>query len=62
MGPVGSLQEVDGSASLVSIGLRVKIGQFLIYMVPDQFIALTELSIEAPLEDHVESENKSQTS
>ena len=59
--PVAGSQELDGSAHLASISWRVKVGQLLIYMVPDWFIALAEMSIEAPLEDHVESESKSQT-
>ena len=59
--PVASSQELDGSARLASISWRVKVRQLLVHVAPDWFIALAEMSIEAPLEDHVESESKSQT-
>ena len=60
--PVAGSLEVNGSTHLVSICWHVKVRQLLICMVPDRFIAFTPISVEAPLKDHVESENKSQTS
>ena len=59
--PVASLLEVNGSARPTFICWRVKVGQ-LIYMMPDRFIAFTPMSVEVPLKDHIESENKSQMS
>ena len=50
------------AAPFAFICWRVKVGQLFICMVPDRFIAFTVMSVEAPLKDHVESENKSQTS
>ena len=59
--PVAGLLEVDGSTHLAFICWHVKVRQLLICMVPDRFITFTAMSIEVPLKDHVESENKSQT-
>ena len=60
--PVASSLEVDGSTHLTFICWHIKVRQLLIYMVPDRLIAFTVMSIEVPLKDHVESENKSQMS
>ena len=60
--PVAGSLEVNGSTRLAFICWHVKVGQLLICMAPDRFIAFTATSVEAALKDHIESENKSQTS
>ena len=62
MRPVAGSLEVNGSTRLTFICWHVKVRQFLICMAPDRFIAFAVMSVEVPLKDHVESENKSQMS